>query len=77
MDDPVVHHTAIDHEGIRENPYCVVATTNHGGHLGYREGICDNKQWFVKVCSEFYTTFLNKIEKDCEKPLLEEEEPSL
>ena len=43
MDDPVVHHTAVDHEGIKNNPNCVVATTNHGGHLGYRESIFDNK----------------------------------
>lgn len=42
-DDPVVHPTGVDHEGIKNNPNCVVATTNHGGHLGYRESICDHK----------------------------------
>jgi predicted alpha/beta-fold hydrolase len=70
MDDPVVHHTAVDHEGIKNNPNCVVATTNHGGHLGYRESIFDHKQWFVNVCSEFYSVFVNKIDNDNQVPLL-------
>jgi predicted alpha/beta-fold hydrolase len=43
MDDPVVHHTAVDYEGISNNPNCVVATTNHGGHLGYRENIFESE----------------------------------
>ena len=63
-DDPVVHHTAVDHEGISNNPNTVIATTNHGGHLGYRESICDHEQWFIKVCGAFYSVFQKRDEED-------------
>ena len=43
LDDPVVHKSAIDYEGIRANPNCFLGTTNHGGHIGYRKTIWGNK----------------------------------
>lgn len=37
LDDPIVSKEAIDYEVMKGNPYVAVATTKHGGHLGYNE----------------------------------------
>jgi predicted alpha/beta-fold hydrolase len=36
LDDPVVHKSAIDYDGINSNPNCFLGITKHGGHIGYR-----------------------------------------
>ena len=39
LDDPVMGDQCIDYEVFRNNENVVLATTKHGGHLGYHESI--------------------------------------
>lgn len=39
LDDPIIGDKGIDFEGIKNNPFTVLATSNHGGHMGYNEGV--------------------------------------
>ena len=42
-DDPIVGEKAIDIRSCEENPYCILAVTKQGGHLGYFESIRSTK----------------------------------
>ena len=45
-DDPIIGTDTLEYSVFRKNPYTALATTEHGGHLGYHEGIfAKSKIW--------------------------------
>ncbi|XP_059313546.1 embryogenesis-associated protein EMB8-like isoform X1 [Lycium ferocissimum] len=53
LDDPVCTREAIPWDECRANKNIVLATTHHGGHLGYFEGITAKSLWWVRAVDEF------------------------
>ncbi|KAE8698824.1 Alpha/beta-Hydrolases superfamily protein isoform 2 [Hibiscus syriacus] len=54
MDDPVCTSEAIPWDECRVNENIVLATTPHGGHLAYYEGITASGIWWVRAVNEFF-----------------------
>jgi len=48
LDDPIVTKAVIAYEEFKPNKNIVLATTKHGGHLGYHEHMFKIEHWFVK-----------------------------
>ncbi|KAK1386820.1 Embryogenesis-associated protein EMB8 [Heracleum sosnowskyi] len=67
LDDPVCTPEAIPWHECRENKNIVLATTKHGGHLGFFEGITAPSLWWVRAVNEFlsvlHSTSVNKHNK--------------
>lgn len=53
LDDPVCTREAIPWDECRFNKNVVLATTKHGGHLAYFEGITAKSVWWVRAVDEF------------------------
>ncbi|XP_065870481.1 uncharacterized protein [Euphorbia lathyris] len=53
MDDPVCTRESIPWDECRANENIILATTEHGGHLAYYEGITANSMWWVRAVDEF------------------------
>lgn len=53
IDDPISPAESIPYDEIKINPNVVLATTQHGGHLGWFEGIWSPTRWVVKPLAEF------------------------
>ncbi|KAI8584065.1 hypothetical protein K450DRAFT_221313 [Umbelopsis ramanniana AG] len=53
MDDPISPAESIPYDEIKINPNVVLATTQHGGHLGWFEGNWSPTRWIVKPLTEF------------------------
>ncbi|XP_016539026.2 embryogenesis-associated protein EMB8 isoform X1 [Capsicum annuum] len=53
LDDPVCTREAIPWDECRANKNVVLATTHHGGHLGYFEGMTAKSLWWVRAVDEF------------------------
>ncbi|KAL5846036.1 hypothetical protein ACOSQ3_009560 [Xanthoceras sorbifolium] len=53
LDDPVCTREAIPWDECRANKNVVLATTHHGGHLAFFEGITANGVWWVRAVDEF------------------------
>ncbi|MCD7466344.1 hypothetical protein HAX54_002954 [Datura stramonium] len=53
LDDPVCSRETIPWDECRANKNVVLATTQHGGHLGYLEGMTAKSLWWVRVVDEF------------------------
>lgn len=53
LDDPVCTKEAIPWDECRANKNIVLATTAHGGHLAYFEGITASSVWWVRAVDEF------------------------
>ncbi|KAK3230399.1 hypothetical protein Dsin_002280 [Dipteronia sinensis] len=53
LDDPVCTREAIPWDECRVNKNIVLATTHHGGHLAFFEGITANSVWWVRAVDEF------------------------
>ncbi|KAF6139446.1 hypothetical protein GIB67_026288 [Kingdonia uniflora] len=53
LDDPVCTREAIPWDECRANKNIVLATTPHGGHLGFFEGITANRLWWARAVDEF------------------------
>ncbi|WMV12391.1 hypothetical protein MTR67_005776 [Solanum verrucosum] len=53
LDDPVCTREAIPWDECRANKNIVLATTRHGGHLGYFEGMTAKSLWWVRAVDEF------------------------
>ena len=60
LDDPVIGNECIDYELIKRNENVAVATTKHGGHLGYMEGIFDQKFWVVEPVLKFFNSIAER-----------------
>ncbi|MCD7466345.1 hypothetical protein HAX54_002955 [Datura stramonium] len=53
LDDPVCTREAIPWDECRANKNIILATTHHGGHLGYFEGMTAKSVWWVRAVDEF------------------------
>ncbi|XP_020599760.1 embryogenesis-associated protein EMB8 isoform X2 [Phalaenopsis equestris] len=53
LDDPLCTKEAIPWDECRANKHIVLATTAHGGHLAYFEGIAASSLWWVRAVHEF------------------------
>lgn len=54
LDDPVCTSEAIPWDECRANKNVVLATTPHGGHLAFYEGITAPSIWWVRAVGEFF-----------------------
>ncbi|OMO92253.1 hypothetical protein COLO4_17736 [Corchorus olitorius] len=54
LDDPVCTSEAIPWDECRLNENIILATTPHGGHLGFYEGIAASSLWWVRAVDEFF-----------------------
>ncbi|KAJ8749323.1 hypothetical protein K2173_018806 [Erythroxylum novogranatense] len=54
LDDPVCTREAIPWDECRANENIILATTHHGGHLAYFEGLTANSLWWVRAVNEFF-----------------------
>ncbi|XP_050209475.1 uncharacterized protein LOC126660169 [Mercurialis annua] len=54
LDDPVCTKEAIPWDECRANENIILATTEHGGHLAYFEGITANSIWWVRAVDEYF-----------------------
>ncbi|MFS7919703.1 putative alcohol O-acetyltransferase [Helianthus anomalus] len=55
LDDPVCTKEALIWDECRVNKNVVLATTQHGGHLGYFDGMDAKGVWWVRAVDEFLT----------------------
>ncbi|KAF9993508.1 hypothetical protein BGZ80_002293 [Entomortierella chlamydospora] len=53
LDDPIAVEWCIPRDEITENPYGLLATTSHGGHLGWFQGFFSQDRWCTKPLEEF------------------------
>ncbi|KAJ4962385.1 hypothetical protein NE237_022324 [Protea cynaroides] len=53
LDDPVCTREAIPWDECRANRNIVLATTQHGGHLGFFQGLTGDILWWVSAVDEF------------------------
>nr|AHF21578.1 late embryogenesis abundant protein [Tamarix hispida] len=53
LDDPLCTKEAIPWDECRLNKNVVLATTKHGGHLAFFEGITGSSLWWVRAVNEF------------------------
>ncbi|KAL3350048.1 hypothetical protein AABB24_022866 [Solanum stoloniferum] len=75
LDDPVCTRETIPWDECRANKNVVLATTQHGGHLGYLEGMTAKSLWWVRAVDEFLcalnSSSLNHREKIQNNTVLE------
>lgn len=55
LDDPVCTREAIPWDECRANENIILATTPHGGHLGFHEGLTATSVWWVRAVGEFFS----------------------
>lgn len=55
LDDPVCTKDALIWDECRVNKNVILATTQHGGHLGYFDGMDAKGVWWVRAVDEFLT----------------------
>ncbi|XP_076909740.1 embryogenesis-associated protein EMB8-like [Bidens hawaiensis] len=53
IDDPVCTDEAIPWDECRKNKNIVLATTKHGGHIAFFEGLSGESLWWIRVTKEF------------------------
>ncbi|XVE67467.1 hypothetical protein DITRI_Ditri08aG0163600 [Diplodiscus trichospermus] len=54
LDDPVCTSEAIPWDECRANENVILATTPHGGHLAFYEGITASSLWWVRAVGEYF-----------------------
>ncbi|KAJ1703231.1 hypothetical protein LUZ63_003010 [Rhynchospora breviuscula] len=59
IDDPVCTSEAIPWDECRTNKKIVLATTTHGGHLAYFQGLTGKRLWWVGAVYEFLSVLHN------------------
>ncbi|XP_057780303.1 embryogenesis-associated protein EMB8-like isoform X2 [Salvia miltiorrhiza] len=67
LDDPICTREAIPWDECRLNKNVVLATTEHGGHLPFFEGLTAKSVWWVRAVDEFFSILQSsprKIEGD-------------
>ncbi|CAG8803530.1 15943_t:CDS:2, partial [Gigaspora margarita] len=57
-DDPIVPAECLPFDEAIYNPYCILATTYGGGHLGWFTGFRSPTRWCIKPLSEFCIAIL-------------------
>ncbi|GLU06799.1 hypothetical protein SLE2022_237930 [Rubroshorea leprosula] len=72
LDDPVCTREAIPWDECRANKNIVLATTKHGGHLAFFEGIMASRLWWVRAVGEFLAVLHSSpymhVQKKIENP---------
>lgn len=68
LDDPVCTREAIPWDECRANENIILATTQHGGHLAFYEGITAKSLWWVRAVNVFLdalntSTYVNRRKK--------------
>ncbi|KAG9443963.1 hypothetical protein H6P81_015303 [Aristolochia fimbriata] len=68
LDDPLCTKEAIPWDECRANKNVVLATTPHGGHLAFYEGLTADSLWWVRALDEFLSVlhsgpFMHKQKK--------------
>ncbi|KAL8486010.1 hypothetical protein ACS0TY_028063 [Phlomoides rotata] len=58
LDDPVCTREAIPWDECRANKNVVLATTLHGGHLAFFEGLTGSRLWWVRAVNEYLGVLL-------------------
>lgn len=53
-DDPINSAECIDYDVFKQNKNVAMATTKHGGHLGYMESLNDKRMWVIDPCVKFF-----------------------
>ncbi|KAG0363019.1 Alpha/Beta hydrolase protein [Gamsiella multidivaricata] len=53
LDDPVAVEECCPYDEIKGNPYGILATTSHGGHLGWFQGFLTQERWCTRPLAEF------------------------
>ena len=53
LDDPIVGRQALTFDAFKNNENVILATSRHGGHIGYHESAFSTEQWFVKPTMDF------------------------
>ncbi|KAL7585322.1 hypothetical protein Lser_V15G46187 [Lactuca serriola] len=53
IDDPVCTDEAIPWDECRKNKNIVLATTHHGGHIAFFEGMSGKSLWWIRVVEEY------------------------
>ncbi|KAF9603573.1 hypothetical protein IFM89_037072 [Coptis chinensis] len=76
LDDPVCTKEAIPWDECRANKNIVLATTPHGGHLAFFEGITAYGLWWVRAVDEFFSvlhssSFMHKRKEESSPQMLE------
>ncbi|KAL3651536.1 hypothetical protein CASFOL_004538 [Castilleja foliolosa] len=73
LDDPICTGEAIPWDECRLNPNVVLATTQHGGHLPFFEGLAANSIWWVRAVDEFFGALqsspLSQRKKEVQMPI--------
>ncbi|KAF3331968.1 embryogenesis-associated protein EMB8 [Carex littledalei] len=67
IDDPVCTSEAIPWDECRANKKIVLATTTHGGHLGFFQGLTAKRLWWVGAVYEFLSVLHNSPFMHCQK----------
>ncbi|KAK1440371.1 hypothetical protein QVD17_06196 [Tagetes erecta] len=55
IDDPVCTHEVIPSDECRMNNNIVLATTQHGGHIAFFEGMSGKNLWWVRAIEEYFS----------------------
>ncbi|KAI8918215.1 Alpha/Beta hydrolase protein [Powellomyces hirtus] len=53
LDDPIVDPEILPIIEVKNNPHLLMATTKHGGHIGWYEGALNPRRWIPKPLGEF------------------------
>ncbi|KAJ9687575.1 hypothetical protein PVL29_016170 [Vitis rotundifolia] len=74
LDDPVCTREAIPWDECKANKNIIFATTKHGGHLGFFEGLTAKCLWWVRAVDEFFnvlhsTQFIHRKKEAQVSPL--------
>ncbi|KAL0649982.1 hypothetical protein Bca4012_092673 [Brassica carinata] len=84
LDDPLCTKEAIPWEECWANKNIVLATTNHGGHLAFFEGLTASSLWWVRATNEFLGALscsrhmhVQKIQESRSSESGKQEEPSI
>lgn len=64
LDDPISPAESIPYDEIKINPNVVLATTQHGGHLGWFEGNWSPTRWIVKPLAEFIVAMFEAYDEN-------------
>lgn len=82
LDDPLCTKEAIPLDECRANKNVVLATTPHGGHLAFYEGMTADRLWWAKAVDEFLSVlhagpFMHKQKKTQDSGLYSSFESSI
>lgn len=61
LDDPIIGSETIQYDVISKNPYTAIATTKHGGHLGYHESLLPQANIWLFTPVLTYFNSINEI----------------